>query len=190
MAQPVIQPYARSRRRTVALAGLMIMLSCLAGCGFHLQGRSPLPDGIEQMSVSYHNAYTVGDPALVTALRERLRRQGALGEAGAPAALDIVRVARNRRTIAVSPVDGDSAVYELSVQVTFNYSVNGKRQLSGETLTTEREYSADATQRLSADDERDRLLTQMQQDLANRVLARIARLSHDNRLPVTADRQS
>ena len=113
-------------RLATALLGLLV----ISGCGFHLQGRSVLPDNLEQMAVLYDNDYTVGDPEVVRVLKQRLRQRDQLGRATAPAVLRIVRVAQNQRTIAVSPVDGDAAVYRLSVQVTYNYSVKSTGNLS------------------------------------------------------------
>ncbi|WP_147418188.1 LPS assembly lipoprotein LptE [Salinisphaera sp. Q1T1-3] len=167
-----------SKRSATGLGRLAVgslLLLWLAGCGFHLQGANPLPKGIDRMDVTYHDDYSVGDPELVTALRQRLRRRHLLGDGGAPAELRIVSVQSNQRTVAVSPVDGDSSVYEVTVRAIFNYSVRGADQLTGETVVDSREYTSDATQQLSSDDERRHLLNQMQEDLANRVLERIAR---------------
>lgn len=161
--------------RHAARAGAVLALFALAGCGFHLQGASPLPDGISSMHVSYTDNYRVGDPPLVTTLKERLRRQHLLGDIGAPAELDIVSVNNSQHIASVSPVNGDAAEYALTTQVVFNYSVNDVEQLSGETLSTTRYYTVSDTQRLSSEGQRGQTLTQMQRDLANLILARIAR---------------
>ena len=156
------------------LAVLSLSLVGLAGCGFHLQGRSVLPDNIEQLAVLYDNDYTVGDPEVVQVLKQRLRQRDQLGGATAPAELRIARVEQNQRTIAVSPVDGDAAVYQLSVQVIYNYSVNGQQRLSGESVVATRDFSVEATQRLSIEDQRRHNLEQMQTDLADQILMRIS----------------
>lgn len=126
------------------------------------------------MHVSYSNDYRVGDPPVVTALKQRLRRQHLLGDVDAPAQLDIVNVENSQRIVSVSPVDGNAAEYALTTQVVFNYSVNGAEQLSGETLSTTRDYSVSGTQPLSSEGERDQLLTEMQKNLANMIFERIA----------------
>lgn len=161
-------------RARAARASVVLALLSLAGCGFHMQGASPLPKGISSMHVSYSNAYQVGDPPVVTALKQRLRRQHLLGDADAPAQLDIVSVGSSQRIVAVSPVDGYAAEYALTTRVVFNYSVHGAKQLSGETLSATRDYSVSDTQRLSSESERRQLLTEMQKNLANRILERIA----------------
>jgi len=155
----------------LALIGLS---SLLTGCGFHLQGTSPLPKGIDAMHIVYSDPYRVETPPLVTALQDRLRRQGLLGEMDAPAELDILSLSNGQRLMSVSPVDGGAAEYELTTQVRFSYRVNGADQLSDESLSVTRAYSVDQSQRLSADQEQRALLERMQQELANLILLRVA----------------
>ena len=88
------------------IASAVLVVLVVSGCGFHLQGRSVLPDNVERMAVLYDNDYTVGDPEVVRVLKQRLRQRDQLGRATAPAVLRIVRVAQNQRTIAVSPAAG------------------------------------------------------------------------------------
>lgn len=165
-------------RRLVMRTSAVLALFALAGCGFHLQGASPLPDGISSMHVSYNDNYRVSTPPLVTALKARLRRQHLLGDTDAPAQLDVVSVDNSRRLVSVSPIDGDAAEYAVTTQVVFNYSVNGAEQLSEETLSTTRNYSVSDTQRLSSEGERRQLLIEMQGNLANMMFERIARSNH------------
>lgn len=162
------------RRACLRLLLAGAVLTVLSGCGFHLQGASPLPDGIERMYVNYSNNYRVGDPTLVETLKQRLRERGVLGEVDAPAQLDIDGIRDNQRIVSVSPLDGRVAEYELTTQVRFSYSVNGATQLAGETLSVTRNYSFDDTERLAAESEQRDLLTSMHNELANLILLRIA----------------
>ena len=167
-----------TRRRLNARAALTVLLATgavlLAGCGFHLQGASPLPDGIQSMYVSYSDDYRVGDPPLVETLRQRLRERGVLGQANAPARLNIEEIENRQRVVSVSPVDGRVAEYELTTEVSFDYDVKGASQLQNETLRTSRNYSFDNTERLSAEQEQSELLTSMHEELANLILLRVA----------------
>lgn len=165
---------AVSRRRSVALLVWLATVALLAGCGFHLQGASPLPEGIESMYVSYSDAYRVAEPPLVETLRQRLRERKVLGGAGAPARLAIETIENRQRIVSVSPVDGRVAEYELTTEVSFDYSVKGADQLSGETLRVTRNYSFDDTERLAAEQEQSELLTAMHEELANLILLRVA----------------
>ncbi|WP_423821328.1 LPS assembly lipoprotein LptE [Salinisphaera sp. SPP-AMP-43] len=146
----------------------------LAGCGFHMQGATPLPQGIDAMHVAYHNDYRVGDPPVVSALKQRLRRQHLLGSIDAAAQLEIASIQTSQRVVSVSPVNGDAAEVAITTRVVFNYSVNDADQLSGETLSATRNFSIDDTQRLSSEEQRNRLLSDMQQNLANLILERVA----------------
>lgn len=175
------------RRRRAAQTGAALALLALAGCGFHLQGGSPVPEGISSMHVAYSSNYRVGDPPLVTALKQRLRQQRLLGDTDAPARLDVVKVNNSRRLVSVSPIDGGAAEYAVTTQVKFNYSVNGAERLSDETLSTTRNYTVSATQRLSSQGERRQLRSQMQQNLADIIFARIARANQVSDRPSKAD---
>jgi LPS-assembly lipoprotein len=157
----------------------VLLATGLAGCGFHLQGASPLPQGIDTMYVSYHSNYSVGEPPLVTTLKERLRRQNLLGGVNAPAQLNIQGVRNSTRTVAVSPIKGDKVERELTSRAVFNYSINGARKLAHVAVATSREYSVSETQRLSSTGERQRLIHEMQQDLANQIFMRIALLQNN-----------
>lgn len=162
----------RSRATRLLVIGLLLGLS---GCGFHLQGKSPLPDGVNSMYVSYSDNYRVETPPLVTTLRERLRRQDLLGDSDAPAQLVIHGLTNSQRLMSVSPVDSDAAEYQLTSTVRFSYRVNGADQLSDQKLSASRNYSVDQNQRLSSDSEQQSLLTSMQKQLANLIFIRIAR---------------
>lgn len=158
-----------------ALIGFFVLASTLlGGCGFHLQGASPLPEGIDAMYVSYSDDYRVGDPPLVDTLRQRLRERHILGDIGAPARLSIEDIDNRQRIVSVSPIDGRVAEYELTTEVSFDYGVNGASQLENERLKVSRSYSFDDTERLSAEQEQSELLTSMHEELANMILLRVA----------------
>ncbi|MES1926202.1 LPS assembly lipoprotein LptE [Salinisphaera sp. T31B1] len=177
-------PIGRAR---LALAGACMLV--LSGCGFHLQGATPLPDGVDSMYVNYNDDYRVGDPPLVETLQQRLREQGLLGQVDAPAQLDIRRIDNQQRIVSVSPLDGRVAEYELTTRVVFDYTVNGATQLSNETLSVTRNYSFDDTERLAAEAEQRDLLTRMHEELANLIFTRIGTVN-DTLVPASADTAS
>lgn len=180
------QTHARHRFVAPSVLSLVILaMLALAGCGFHLQGASPLPAGIDSMYVDYNDDYRVGAPPLVETLQQRLREQGLLGEVDAPARLDIQRIDNRQRIVSVSPIDGRVAEYELTTRAVFDYSVNGATQLSNETLSVTRNYSFDDTERLAAEAEQRELLTSMHEELANLIFIRIAR-ANDRLVPANS----
>lgn len=166
-----------------AFAGLVAGLAAaglLTGCGFHMEGASPLPSGVSRMHVSYYNAYQVDRPPLVKALKQRLRRQHRLGGPDAPATLDILSVSTRGNLAAVSPVDASAAVEALTTRVVFDYTVNGKKFLSHATLSDSQTYTVSPGQRLAGETERQRLTAELQRDLANRIFERIERANRQH----------
>ena len=174
MAGPLVSAAAMRVLRAGSLASFILVL---AGCGFHLQGNSPLPEGIDAMDVTYSDDYRAGEPPLVTDLRQRLRERGVLGESDAPARLHIRNVENQQAILTVSPVDGRVSEYELTARAVFDYSVNGADQLSGQQMSITRDYSFNDTERLAAEAEQRDLLESMQQELANLILLRIAEIN-------------
>lgn len=178
-----VEPLRRSWVTCLLAVGLLL---ALGGCGFHLQGKSPLPDGVNSMYVSYSDNYRVETPPLVTTLRERLRRQHLLGDSAAPAQLVIHSLVNSQRLMSVSPVDSRAAEYELTSKVRFSYRVNGADQISDQELSVSRDYSVDQSQRLSSDSEQQSLLSSMQKQLANLIFIRIAKVNGKLVKPDTA----
>lgn len=173
-------------RRWITRILALGLMAALTGCGFHLQGASPLPDGIHSMYVSYNDNYRVDTPPLVIALKDRLRRRHLLGDSDTPAQLVIHDLVNGKRLMSVSPVDSDAAEYELTSRARFSYRVNGADQLSDQQLSVTRHYSVDQSQRLSADAEQKDLLTSMQKELANLMLIRIAQANNKLVSPAAA----
>lgn len=172
------QRHPGRRRFMVAVSATVIAVAALSGCGFHLQGASPLPRGVSAMNVTYHNNYRVGDPPLVTDLRQRLREQGLLGDSDAPAQLNIRSIQDPVRVVSVSPLDAGASELSLTTRVVFDYAVNGVSQIKGQTLSETRDYTVNDTQRLASESQRRDLLRAMHQDLANLILLRIAEANH------------
>ena len=166
--------FAGRRRCFVCLT---LLAWALAGCGFHLQGNSPLPQGINAMDVTYTDNYRAGEPPLVTDLRQRLRERGVLGGDSAPAKLHIRNIENQQAVVAVSPIDGRASEYALTARAVFDYSVNGADQLSGQRMSVTRDYSFNDTERLAAESEQRDLLESMHQELANLILLRIAEVN-------------
>lgn len=151
--------------------GMAVLL--LAGCGFHLQGQYQLPAGVDALYVAYSNAYRVTQPPLVRALRQRLRVTGLLGGPEADARVVIKHIENGRRIVSISPIDGDVAEYQLRSAVVFDYIVKGHTLLNDVQFVVKRFYSYNDTALLAAQAEKNALLKQMQQQLADRILFRI-----------------
>lgn len=168
---------AGPRKPRPALACACVLGLMLAGCGFHLQGAYRLPESMDGVYVAYGNAYRAGDPPLVDALRQRLRATGKLGGPDAGARLVIGRVDHDREIVSISPIDGSVAEYKLRSEVVFDYVVDGRTLLTNVHLAVTRYYSYSGAARLAAEAERRSLLKRMQEQLANRIVFRIKRVT-------------
>lgn len=157
--------------------GMALLLVTLAGCGFHLQGSYSLPEGVDGVYVSYHNAYQAGEPPLVDRLQQRLRMLGVLGGPDADARLVIRSVSHPSSRVSVSPIDADPVEYRLQSTVVYDYIVNQRPVLTGERFKVTRYYTNDEDVRLAADAERRDLMASMERELADRILFRITNVS-------------
>lgn len=84
----------------------MLLVLCLSACGFHLQGRMPLPESIRRIHIETVDAQS----DFVQALREGLVASGAqLTDLPGPAAATL-QVSRDRVTERVLTVDRKSVV--------------------------------------------------------------------------------
>lgn len=155
------------------VAIILALVTLMAGCGFHLRGSRPLPPALQAIRVRIDQPYRVGSPPLVDALQDRLRDRGALAEGGDAAVLRILDLRLQKRVLSVSPVDGRAVEYELTTAADFNLRKNGKELVPRQTLSVQKAYSFDNTERLASEGEEDDLLASMQADLADLILLRI-----------------
>lgn len=101
-----------------------LTLSLLAGCGWHLRGVTPLPDGYRILSIAGGNAQ------IRNAISEQLEFNGAIITASAvdaPVQLTIEDYDVEKRTLSIN-TNGQVAEYELNARL----SVTLVRQLNGE----------------------------------------------------------
>ena len=149
----------------------LLWLALLAGCGFHLQGREPLP----QLLQTIHLDATDGQSEFVQALRASLAASGARVVDAGGEGVTTVRISQDRvneRVLSVSarniPTD-----YELTYEVQVQVTSAGAELIPFETLTLTRIYSFDERQMLAKDRERDALLDLLARELAGVALRRL-----------------
>lgn len=153
---------------------VLVLLTVVSGCGFHLQGRQALPQALQ---VVYIDAIDT-QSEFAQALRAALRASGAqLVSSSSPQAAT-VHISRDRnaeRVLSVStrniPTD-----YELSYEITLDVRAAGRELMAPEELSLSRIYSFDERQLLAKDRERDELLVAMARELAGVALRRLSSL--------------
>jgi LPS-assembly lipoprotein len=155
--------------RSCALAAVL-----LAGCGFHLQGHTPLPAVVRKPYVEAPDRQS----DFVQYLRHALLSNGAQLEPQreqASAVVSILRDAVARRVLSVSATNQPNQ-YELTYTVGFSVSAGGKELLPPQEVSATRTYSFEEQLLLAKNHEEEILRQDMARDLADMVMRRLASL--------------
>jgi len=156
--------------------GLIAVLGAsLAGCGFHLEGRTPLP---ESMKTTYVQA-TDMQTDFAQSLRKALLTSGARPPSDQRAASSVVNILKDdvvRRTLSVSAQNKPNE-YELTYSVRFSVTSGDQELLAPQEISAVRSYSFDETRLLAKEHEEAILRQAMAHDLADRVIRQLSSLS-------------
>jgi LPS-assembly lipoprotein len=161
-------------RRPAAPWGGAAAALLLAGCGFHLEGSTPLPAVVK---TPYLEA---PDPQsdFVQYLRHDLLSNGAqlmYEKTHASAVVSILSDRVVRRAVSVSTVNRVNQ-YEVTYRIAFTVTSQGKELLPPQELTATRAYSFDETLLLAKGHEEDILRQDMARNLAEEVMRRLSSL--------------
>jgi len=152
----------------------VLAAALLAGCGFHLQGRTPLPAVVRQPFVEAPDRQS----DFVQYLRHALLSNGAKITAErdqASAVVSILRDSVSRRVLSVSATNQPNQ-YEVTYTVGFTVSAAGKELLPPQEVSATRTYSFDERILLAKNHEEEILRQDMARDLADMVMRRLASL--------------
>jgi LPS-assembly lipoprotein len=158
--------------RAGVVAGALLAL--LAACGFHLQGRAPLPQSMKSAYVQASDQQT----DFVQSLRRALLSSGARPPLGKTTASSVVNILRDevvRRTLSVSALNKPNE-YEVTYFVRFSVSAGDKELLAPQEISATRSYSFDETRLLAKEHEEAILRQAMAHDLADRVVRQLSSL--------------
>jgi LPS-assembly lipoprotein len=146
----------------------------LAGCGFHLQGRTPLPHSLQAPLLEAKDTQS----EFVQDLRHALLVAGARVTEDSTDATAVVHVLQDsvtQRVLAVSPTN-QPAEYELTYTVRFSVTSNGNDLLTPQEVSATRTYSFDERALLAKDNEADILRQSLSHDLVGVVMRRLSSL--------------
>lgn len=153
-----------------AIAGLCLVLSA---CGFKLRGAVELPPVLADVYIQSENPYT----GMARTLRSQLKAAGANVLASpeqASAVLVILGERSEDRVLSVGS-SGRASEYELFDQVTYELNdAAGKTLISSQSLHLTRDLVFDENQLLGKLSEADGIHRQMRDNLARRMISRIA----------------
>jgi LPS-assembly lipoprotein len=160
--------------RTLTAALALGLATTLVGCGFRMQGHTPLPS---QFKVSYVEAHD-RQSDFVQGLRNALLVSGVDLTEDATAATATVHVLEDKhtlRTLSVSP-DNLPREYELIYSVRFSVTAGDKELLESQEVSTSREYSFAVSELLAKQNEEAILQAALAHDLVGVVMRRLSSL--------------
>jgi LPS-assembly lipoprotein len=156
-----------------AAAALSAMLT-LTGCGFHLQGRQPLPAEFSYTFIDTRDEQTdfVQDlrKALIASNVNVIRTQGSAG-----ATITVHGDELTERILSVSARNIPTE-YELTYQVEFSVTSGGQTLIDKERISATRDISFDEAQLLAKEREQEILQAALARDLVALVMRRLAAL--------------
>jgi LPS-assembly lipoprotein len=157
---------------TVPLATTLLFL--LTACGFHLQGRQPLPSSFGYTYIDTRDEQTdfVQDlrKALIASGSKVIRTQGSSG-----ATISVHEDELTERILSVSARNIPTE-YELTYRVEFSVKADGKDLIEREEISATRDISFDEAQLLAKEREQEILREALARDLVALVMRRLAAL--------------
>jgi LPS-assembly lipoprotein len=160
-------------RRAAAFSALAV-LGLLCGCGFHLQGHTPLPAVVKTPYVEAPDRQS----DFVQYLRHALLSNGAhlMQERDkASAVVSIIKDSVARRVLSVSALNQPNE-YEVTYTVRFAVTAGDKELLPAQDVSATRTFSFDERLLLARDHEEAILRQDMARDLADMVMRRLSSL--------------
>ena len=155
---------------TVPLAAALL----LCACGFHLQGRQPLPEVFAYTFIDTRDEQTdfVQDlrKALIAANVNVIRTRGSSG-----AVISVVEDELSERVLSVSARNIPTE-YELTYRVRFSVTSGDQKLIEDEEISATRDFSFDEAQLLAKEREQEILSEALARDLVALVMRRLAAL--------------
>jgi LPS-assembly lipoprotein len=158
-------------RRCLALVGVVLLLG---GCGFHLQGREPLPAVVKAPYLQT----TDRQSEFVLSLRRAMIGRGARPVGQKDKASVVVNIIKDdvvRRTLSVS-AQNQPDEYELTYTVRFSVTAGDKELLPPTDVSNVRSFAFSEQLLLAKNHEETILRQDMAHDLAELVMRRLASL--------------
>jgi LPS-assembly lipoprotein len=161
--------------RGIASVWLVGVALLLCGCGFHLEGRVPLPQPIRRPYIQAPDQQS----DFLQSLRRQMLISGAhpIDQPGqATAVVHILRDDVTRRVLSVSAQNRPTE-YQITYTVRFSVTEGGRELLPPRQVSAERSYTFDESLLLAKEHEEEILRQAMGRDLADIVMRQLARVS-------------
>lgn len=154
--------------------GAWALAALVAGCGFHLQGRAPLPASVKAPYLEAPDRQS----DFIQSLRRALLSNGAQlapQRDKASAVVSILRDNVTRRVLSVSATNQPNE-YEVTYTIAFSVTAGSQELLAPQEVSATRTYSFDERLLLAKGHEEDVLRQDMAHDLADMVMRRLSSL--------------
>jgi LPS-assembly lipoprotein len=152
----------------------VLLAVLVTGCGFHLQGRQPMPETFAYTYIDTRDEQTdfVQDlrKALIASGSKVIRTQGSSG-----ATVSVHEDELTERILSVSARNIPTE-YELTYRVKFSVTANGKSLIDNEEISATRDLSFEESQLLAKEREQEILREALARDLVALVMRRLASL--------------
>ena len=153
------------KSRTVAAFTLLLSISLLSACGFHLRGVYEVPEEMRQLSLDTGNA----DPALVRSLERALRQSGINVQQDAGYQLTILSAQQSRNSLTLNS-SAQVDEYELQLNVEFEVYNLIQDVKDRRLLQAERIYSYDTNDATAGDEQENQLREDMRESVAQQII--------------------
>ena len=167
-------PVGLLARAAVGLLAACAAVTLLTACGFHLQGRTPLPESLREPYVQAADRQS----DFVQSLRKAMLISGAHPSADKDKASAVVNIIKDevaRRVLSVTATNQPSE-YEVTYTVRFSVSAGDKELLAPQDVSSTRSYSFDERLLLAKEHEEAILRQAMAHDLAAVVMRQLSSL--------------
>lgn len=160
------------RKKFFTAFAVMLVLSTLAACGFHLRGQESIPTEFKAIYLRSSQPYS----NFMRMLRTRLQNSNVQlvdTPMAAPFILDITSESETRSEQSLS-IDNRLRTYELTYSVQYQI-LNQKQEIvvPKATLNSKRNYTAFVEQALGTTNEESRLISDMQREIIGLMLYRL-----------------
>ena len=152
------------------------LLGLISGCGFHLEGSTPLPASLAVVRIDTSDMQSDFYFGLRTALMAAGTRVDDDTHGDSSAVIHILNDSVVPRTLTVSTLNVPTE-YELTYKLRFSVSLNGKEVIAPEDHALVRDYSYSESAQLAKARENAILSQALAHDLVSVVMRRLASLS-------------
>ncbi len=151
-----------------ALIQVLVAVSLVTGCGFHLRGQLPLPEQLKVIAV------TGMDGEFNEEMIDALETSGAqvVDEAEARSLLDLYNVEFSR-TVRTIDTRGKVTGYILRYDVSYRVVDDEGEELRDTTMALQRDYNFDPEQVLQAEQEEESLREDMVGEMVQRIMRQL-----------------